>query len=387
MFKQINKPLRFGTISIVTIFLTLGFSISLQSLLASWTSPSDIPPLNNVGDLLIAGSIGVGTNISVVGNSTFLGNVGIGTTTDLNALHIYRQAGDVVVKISTDGIGNPALDISAAAGRGGSIFFKEAGIEKGYIGHDPTNGALQFGDATNRARIILKEGGNTIFTGNTIDFNGQEIRHASYNPFYINSNDTIQFRINTNSTGGTGEFGVNRGNDNVRLFTVKDNGNVGVGVVGPTKKLDVNGDAKISGVLSLGKVQIIDVVTEGASCSSNGLIAADSTGLILSCQAGVWTKQGGSNVQSFSIANLSGKQTVNFQNSPDCVSRVRVRQAGADYFIDYYNRCGSGWSSWCNVSTGPYSPHACYNGNMNVYLSMAGALYQISGNEYFYPWE
>jgi len=72
MFEK-NKSLKFGTILIISIFLTLGFSISLQSLLAAWTAPAANPPLNDISDLLIGGSLGVGVNAGIGGK------IGIGT--------------------------------------------------------------------------------------------------------------------------------------------------------------------------------------------------------------------------------------------------------------------------------------------------------------------
>lgn len=51
----------------IAIFLTLGLSISLQSLFAAWTAPGSIPPTNNVLDFLVGGSLGVGNNIAAVG--------------------------------------------------------------------------------------------------------------------------------------------------------------------------------------------------------------------------------------------------------------------------------------------------------------------------------
>lgn len=72
MLKKLNKPLKFASTLIVSIFLTLGFSISLQSLLAAWTTPIDNPPQNNINNLLVGGDIGASGDIAAVGN--ILGN-------------------------------------------------------------------------------------------------------------------------------------------------------------------------------------------------------------------------------------------------------------------------------------------------------------------------
>ena len=85
------------------------------------------------------------------------------------------------------------------------------------------------------------------------------------------------------------------GNALVSSNAINENasGNVGIGTASPQCKLDVTGDTKISGVLTAGKIQVIDVVTEGSNCTLNGLIARATNGLILSCQSGVWTSLGG----------------------------------------------------------------------------------------------
>lgn len=43
-----------------------------------------------------------------------------------------------------------------------------------------------------------------------------------------------------------------------------------------------------NGVLTAGKVQLNDVVTEGTACFPNGLLSRDAPGLTLSCQSGRW---------------------------------------------------------------------------------------------------
>lgn len=45
-----------------------------------------------------------------------------------------------------------------------------------------------------------------------------------------------------------------------------------------------------NGLMTAGKYLVNDVVTEGTACTPNGLVAKDATGLLLSCQSGVWKK-------------------------------------------------------------------------------------------------
>ena len=99
--------------------------------------------------------------------------------------------------------------------------------------------------------------------------------------------------INTSSNGQAKTGGLLLNSGGAVNGLIVQNGNVGIGTNNPTKKLDVLGDAGISGVLSSGKVQIVDIVTEGSGCSFNGLIARDINGLILSCQSGAWKRGSG----------------------------------------------------------------------------------------------
>lgn len=63
--------------------------------------------------------------------------------------------------------------------------------------------------------------------------------------------------------------------------------------------VDQNGNMTIPNNLtvtndvSFNQAQINGVVTEGTACTSNGKVARDSNGLILSCQSGIWVKQSG----------------------------------------------------------------------------------------------
>lgn len=92
-----------------------------------------------------------------------------------------------------------------------------------------------------------------------------------------------------------------------------------------TGTLDVTGTATAgnlttAGIATAGKVKINDTVFEGYTCAGNvnggtataadialnGLVAKDATGLLLSCQSGVWKRQ-------VSLANVSNYQNIPFR--------------------------------------------------------------------------
>ncbi|MDP2449570.1 MAG: shufflon system plasmid conjugative transfer pilus tip adhesin PilV [Polaromonas sp.] len=54
--------------------------------------------------------------------------------------------------------------------------------------------------------------------------------------------------------------------------------------------IDDSGNMHLPSTLTTGKLKVSDVVTEGTACASNGLVAADSTGMLLSCRSGLWGK-------------------------------------------------------------------------------------------------
>jgi len=275
MLKKL-KPLKFGAILIISIILTLGFSISLQSLLATWTAPASVPPTNNIADFIVGGNLGV------VNNSLVMGNL-------------------------------------AASGTKMALFA------------DTTVGNVGIGTTTLNARLSID--GSATFSNGLIRFDGQEIMHTPANPFYINSNNTIQFRFNTN--GGAGEFGINQGIANSRLFTIRDSGNIGIGTINPTEKLEVNGNIKAA-----------DVCTTAGKCLS----AISNSGL-----AAVWKPYAGRSwSSSYAISSWTFSQ--NLVVDVNGVPVATITSSGpAGVMTCSRNLTNPVSSSWCGISSTGYS--------------------------------
>ena len=86
-----------------------------------------------------------------------------------------------------------------------------------------------------------------------------------------NAASTWQTRIAQTPTTGTGP----------RAYTCN-------GASWKALAIDDSGNMTIPATVTVGQAQINTVVTENTACASNGLVARDAVGLLLSCQSGVW---------------------------------------------------------------------------------------------------
>ncbi len=74
-------------------------------------------------------------------------------------------------------------------------------------------------------------------------------------------------------------------------YLARDGGNVGVGTITPSHKLEVNGDASISGDASVRTLLLTSVTNVGTACSVQGQMASAPDGRLLSCQGGTYQPQ------------------------------------------------------------------------------------------------
>jgi hypothetical protein len=82
----------------------------------------------------------------------------------------------------------------------------------------------------------------------------------------------------------TGMLGINSTTTPVNALEVGGGGNAYIGGSFFAAGSINAASGAVTGVLTAGKVQIVDVVMENTICLSNGLVAKDSTGMLLSCQ-------------------------------------------------------------------------------------------------------
>lgn len=103
--------------------------------------------------------------------------------------------------------------------------------------------------------------------------------------------------ITTGNSGLTpADTTLNRSAGNTILAPDATNagGRVGIGTTSPGSKLEVSGTATVT------NLQINAIAAAGTSCSSNGLVARDAAGSIVSCVGGIWKSlAGGKLVQMY----------------------------------------------------------------------------------------
>ena len=223
-----KNKLKFAGYLTVSIILTLGLSISMQSLLAAWTAPTANPPGGNpdkpidesvnpqtkLGNLSIGGNFYVGDTTDALFANSITGNVGIGTLNPAANLHIYTTDNKWRgIIIDAQGVGNDQ--------RAGVQF-----ITKG-------DGSTDL-DAPSTLGWIIANRGNAFATA------------AKQNDLFFSYWDGTVWRGSLSMDSVTG--------------------NVGIGTMTPTEKLEVDGNIKINN----------EIIFEGG-----GYIRDDGTQLII----------------------------------------------------------------------------------------------------------
>jgi hypothetical protein len=252
---------------ISTIILTLGLSISFQSLLASWTAPVANPPTCTLGNPGCDSPLGSGTTLL----QSMQGGLWV-----VNSAYPTSPYG-LIVENGNVGIGTvaPTAKLQISDATRSVLKFNIPGVESFRMGLD--NGYLKFADSddlqTNVAMVINRTSGNVgIGTTNPLAklniVNSSAAGSTWYKPllvyapniavgehvqvgFGVANSSMNQAEFNFDYVGGSGSnintfslglFGA------TNIITMQGTGNVGIGTTNPTAKLTIGGTAGVDGI-------------------------------------------------------------------------------------------------------------------------------------------
>lgn len=109
--------------------------------------------------------------------------------------------------------------------------------------------------------------------------------------------------------------------------------------------VDDSGNMTIAGTATVGQAQINTVVVENTACPSNGLVARDATGLLLSCQSGIWKKASGGGT------GLRGVYAPLVNKSISCSAGGTTVYAMVDGLGDVYMRSTPSYPAWAKTNS------------------------------------
>jgi len=255
---------------ILSVVITLGLSVVFQSLLAAWTAPLATPPNCTSGNPGCDAPVNIGPTgqskqggliLNTVGMQNGLivqsGNVGIGTTNPNEKIEIAEIAGArgifsdgggssrKVILFEAPGTTHPAYGRIASYNYGGS-----SGLN---LVLNDTGGNVGIG-ATGPSQK-LEVAGNALFNIATskVYFSGTSkyVGAGRNNDLSFINNTASWMRIGSN--GGLYFWGATGADTNdTPHMVLNTSGNVGIGTVSPTQKLDVSGYVRGSSGLCIG---------------------------------------------------------------------------------------------------------------------------------------
>ena len=223
------------------------------------------------GDSVGTGAIGADSNNTfIVWDSSFNkrftilsnGNVGIGTANPSNTTHIYKNA--TIGPINSTTTANAGLRIQDS---NANMYLDGNSIVTDSTGFLTTVGNNYFAFGTNNTTRIYIAGAGEVGIGTT---NPSSILHL-----LGGGGNNLQLRLATTNTtywdigrsGITGHFEITEDSGDTYFLINKDNGNVGIGTVSPSAKLDVVGTIECTSLTETSALRFKENIQEDVDTS------------------------------------------------------------------------------------------------------------------------